>query len=452
MSLRSGNKYTLEITGLTHEGAGVGRLEGTVVFVEGALPGENVEVVLEKVKKKYATGRLDKIVTPSTSRVDPACSLYETCGGCQLQHLDYAKQLEAKTQRVGETLKRIGKLEDFVLKPIISMQNPWHYRNKAQLHAGLYEGKVRLGYYKPGSWDLVPISDCRLLPQDFSPVIRKLEELLNAAFIKAYDRRSKQGYLKHVVIKKSFASGEIMVVFVTSNKLTEKLSNIACQLREEFPSIVSVIHSVNASDKTNLGTNFTLIKGKNTIREKLEGITFSISAPAFFQVNVKQMEVLYQQSVNFASLKGTETVIDLYCGTGTISLFLAKQAGYVHGIEEIEMAVEDARLNAQLNRITNVEFHAGKVEIVLPELLEKGVRADVIVLDPPRQGCERKVLEAAVAMNPRRMVYVSCDPATLARDLGILQEQGYKTLEVQPVDMFPQTSHVETVVLITRAK
>ncbi|MGI6332343.1 MAG: 23S rRNA (uracil(1939)-C(5))-methyltransferase RlmD [Zhaonellaceae bacterium] len=243
-----------------------------------------------------------------------------------------------------------------------------------------------------------------------------------------------------------------MVVFVTSSKLTEELSNIASQLMDEFPSIVSVMHSVNASDKTNLGTNVTLIKGKTTIQEKLGDITFSISAPAFFQINVKQTEVLYNQAVNFASLKGTETVLDLYCGTGTISLFLAKQVRHVHGIEEVEMAVEDARLNARLNGITNVEFHTGKVEIVLPELLEKGVRADVIVLDPPRQGCERKVLEAAVAMNPRRMVYVSCDPATLARDLGILQEQGYKTLEVQPVDMFPQTVHVECVTWIQKKK
>jgi 23S rRNA (uracil1939-C5)-methyltransferase len=450
MSLQPEKSYTVKITGLSHEGAGVGRLKGTAVFVAGALTGEEVDVKLQKVKKKYALGKLIKINTPSAHRVKPLCQLYDTCGSCQLQHLDYSKQLEAKTERVRETLERIGKLKGFNLKPTIGMENPWHYRNKAQLHVGWYEGKIRLGYYRPGSWELVPISDCNLLPKVFSQIIGAMEELLKDTSIKPYDRKRKQGYLKHVILKSSHATGEVMVIIVTNGELDEELTTIASRLMEAYPSIVSMIHSVNTVDGTNIGRSFKVIKGKKTIQEKLGNLTFSISPPAFFQVNVEQMKVLYDQVVTYANLQGTETVLDLYCGTGTISLFLAEHARYVHGIEEVAMAIEDATTNARLNGVANVKFHAGKVETVLPAMLEAGAKADVIVLDPPRQGCDRNVLEAATAMNPSHMVYVSCDPATLARDLRILQEMGYKTREVQPVDMFPQTSHVECVVLITR--
>lgn len=450
MSLLPGNKYIIEITGLSHEGAGVGRLEGTAVFVAGALPGETVEVVLQKVKKKYVIGMLSQVLTPSTSRVEPLCPVYEACGGCQLQHLAYAKQLEAKTQRVGETLRRIGKLDHFILKPIQGMKKPWHYRNKAQLHAAYYQGKLRLGYFRPETWELVPIEDCYLLPPEFSLITKKLEELLNAYHIEPYQRQTRKGYLKHVIIKRSTATGELMLILVTNGNLESTLAKVGSQLLEEFSNIVSVYHSISTNDHSNLGDDFTLIQGKATIEEKLGNLTFSISAPAFFQVNVEQMQVLYDKAVAYADLQGTETVLDLYCGTGTISLFLAAKAKKVYGIEEVAMAVEDAKLNAKLNGIINAEFHTGKVETVLPALAEKGLVADVIVLDPPRQGCERQVLEVAAAMNPKRMVYVSCDPATLARDLGILQELGYKTVEVQPVDMFPQSGHVECVVLMTR--
>ena len=450
MSLLPGNRYTIEITGLSHEGAGVGRLEGTAVFVAGALPGERVEVVLQKVKKKYAVGMLSQVLTPSAGRVEPLCPVYEVCGGCQLQHLAYAKQLEAKTRRVGETLKRIGKLDHFILKPILGMKNPWHYRNKAQLHTAYYQGKLRLGYFRPETWELVPIEDCYLLPPEFSLITKKLEDLLNAYSIEPYRRQTGKGYLKHVILKKAMATGEFMLILVTNGKLDNNLSEVVLQLVKEFPKVVSVYHSISTDDRSNLGSDFTLIHGKATIEEKLGNLTFSISAPAFFQVNVEQMQVLYDQAVAYAGLQGKETVLDLYCGTGTISMFLAAEAKKVHGIEEVVMAVEDAKYNAKLNGIINVEFHAGKVEKILPNLAKNGLTADVIVLDPPRQGCERQVLEVAAAIKPKRMVYVSCDPATLARDLGILQELGYKTVEVQPVDMFPQSGHVECVVLMTR--
>ncbi|WP_227764980.1 23S rRNA (uracil(1939)-C(5))-methyltransferase RlmD [Zhaonella formicivorans] len=450
MKPQVGGTYQIEIAGLSHEGAGVGRLEGLAVFIPGALPGELVEAKLTRLKSKFASAELLKVLKPSASRVEPACSHYAGCGGCQLQHLEYPEQLKQKTRRVRETLIRIGKLQDFKLHETLGMSEPWYYRNKAQLHAGLVEGKLKLGYYSPGTHELVPLQECSLLPPVFVALISGLEKLFNQWRLVPFNRKTGEGTLKHVILKRSRATGEVMVILVTAGTVLPDGEAMAQEILKGFPQIVSVVQNINPGYKQVLGTDFRLLVGAERIKESLGNLEFLISAASFFQVNPEQTEVLYNKALEYAELSGTETVLDLYCGTGTISLFLARKARMVYGIEEVEPAIEDARQNAEQNGITNVEFQAGTVETVLPRLAAKGIKPEVIVLDPPRQGCDRTVLEAASSLKPRRMVYVSCDPGTLARDLGILSNLDYQTTEVQPVDMFPQTYHVECVVSLKR--
>lgn len=447
-----GQVYQLEIAGLSHEGAGVGRLEGLAVFIPGALPGEVVQARITGLKKKYAQAELTAVVTKAAGRVEPPCPHWAACGGCQLQHLAYAGQLAAKGQRVKEALARLGKLHGFIQHPVLGMQEPWQYRNKAQLHAGLLKGKIKLGYYAAGSKKLVPVAHCHLLPADFGPLIAELEDLLHQAGVLPYHHRTKQGALKHVVLKKSISSGEIMVVFVTARPDFAPGQLLAQQLLDLNPRVVSVLHNPNPASRHVLGKKYSLLAGKEQLLERIGSLQFMVSAAAFFQVNLQQTEVLYRKVAEYANLNGSENVLDLFCGTGSIALFLADQARRVLGIEEVEAAVADARKNAALNNIDNTRFYPGAVEAVLPKLAGQGLQADVIVLDPPRQGCPQKVLEVAASLQPVRMVYVSCDPGTLARDLNILDGLGYRTVEVQPVDMFPQTVHTECCVRIERVK
>lgn len=451
MEYEIGKTYRMEITGLSQDGAGVGRLEGLAVFVPKALPGEEVEVELTELKSNYALAKLINLLRPAAARVQPPCSHYHHCGGCQLQHLDYGKQLEQKTQMVWDALTRIGKLKDFVLRPTLGMEDPWHYRNKAQFHAGMLEGKIKLGYYQPGTHQLVPVDNCLLLPEEFARIKTGLEQIFDRWGLTAYNAKTGQGALKHVILKRSRAAGEIMVIIVTAPTAQLKdAKGLGQEILETFPSVVSVVQNINSSHKHNLGQKFIPLARVERIREKLGELEFLISAPAFFQVNPVQTEILYNQVLAYAELQGGEIAFDLYCGIGTISLFLAQKAGFVYGIEEVAGAVADAKINAALNNLTNVDFRAGKVEKLLPKLAKEGIKPELIVLDPPRQGCQKQVLQAAADLKPQKIIYVSCNPSTLARDLHYLAELGYETREVQPVDMFPQTTHVETIARIQR--
>ncbi len=478
--VRKGETIELEITGLTHGGEGVGRREGFAVFVPGALPGERVKARVAEVKKNYATALLDSVIQPSPERREPVCPVFRECGGCQLQHLKYEAQLTYKRQLVVDALHRIGKLDQVVVHPTLGVADPYHYRNKAQYPVGFRGGRVVTGFYTARSHDIVPVSDCRIQHPLNDRIAGVLRGLLEKYRLSVYDEKTGQGVIRHLLIRTAAATGEAMAVVVTNGRDVPHLDEIAAELMREVPQVAGVVQNVN-SQRTNviLGDYTRTVAGRDEIIDVLKlkdggdrgdggrgdggggdqggggsesdaGLKFAISARSFFQVNPAQTGVLYGKAIEYAALGGDETVVDAYCGIGAISLFLARRAGVVYGIEEVAPAVEDARKNAALNGISNVEFITGKVEDVLPALYRKGIRPEVIVVDPPRKGCEESVLRTFADMGPRRIVYVSCNPGTLARDLALLAGMGFETREVQPVDMFPQTSHTEAVTLLVR--
>ncbi|WP_312517111.1 23S rRNA (uracil(1939)-C(5))-methyltransferase RlmD [Anaerospora sp.] len=449
--VKMGSRYTVEIANLGHSGEGVGRYQDFTIFVPQALPGEVVEVQVSEVKKSYAKAKLIAVKQASTERVEPQCSVYQSCGGCQLQHMRYEGQLKAKREQVVNAITRIGKLDDVTIHPTIGAANPWYYRNKMQFPVGRAQGKVAVGCYSQGTHAIVNTDDCCIQHTVNNTIADQVRRIVTELNIPTYDERTGEGVIRHVMGRVGTATGEVMVALVT---VTDKLPNqakIITALQLAIPGLASIIHNVNPQrGNVILGRTTRTIWGKDTITDKLGNLTFHISARSFFQVNTEQTVVLYGKAVEYAGLTGKETVIDAYCGTGTITLFLAGQADKVYGIEIVEPAIADAWQNARTNKVENVEFIAGDAVEVMPDLYRSGIRPETIVVDPPRAGCEPKVLETFVRMNPERIVYVSCNPASLARDLAILAEQGYRTVEIQPVDMFPHTHHVECCVLLQR--
>ena len=448
-----GKKYSVNIVSMGHSGEGVGKYQDFTVFVPYALVGETVEVQITEVKKNYAKGRLCNIEVASPNRIEPQCAIYDTCGGCQLQHLNYEGQLEVKHQQVVDAVQRIGKQADVVIHPTLGAEHPWHYRNKMQFPIGRKGNDVIIGCYAQGTHAIVDTENCVIQHEANNLVANAVRGVIRRLNITTYDETTRQGVLRHVIGRVGIASGEIMVVLVTSTEILPKQEKVVEELRRNIPGVVSIIQNINPNH-TNviMGKRTLKLWGKSTIVDKMGEFSFNISARSFFQVNTKQAEVLYNKAVEYANLTGKETVIDAYCGTGTISLFLAKKAKKVYGIEIVEAAVKDAIKNAENNKIENTEFIVGDAIEVLPNLSEKGIQPDVIVVDPPRAGCEKQVLESFANMNPTRIVYVSCNPASLARDIGVLAELGYVAKEIQPVDMFGATSHVECVALIERKK
>lgn len=451
IDIRKNSNYIIDITGMTHDGQGVGRIEGFTVFADGALEGEQVEIKVIKLNKTYAVGKLLHILKPSAGRVDPFCGAYTRCGGCSLQHLDYNSQLLFKTNMVRESIKRIGKLEDVTVHDTIGMQSPKNYRNKAQYPVSIVNGTVVAGFYARRSHDVIDSSECGIQDKAGNDVRIIVREFINDFKITVYDENTGKGLLRHVMVRVGFRTGEVMAVLVVNGNSLPYSQELVNRLVTGVPGIKSIYLNIN-KDNTNIITGNENIKlyGSDTITDYIGKYKFHISPLSFFQVNPLQTEVLYGKALEYAGLTGSETVFDLYCGIGTISLFLSEKAGKVYGIEVVEDAVSDARRNAELNGAGNVEFIAGEAEKIIPEMYGQGVRADVVVMDPPRKGCDDALLKTLVEMKPDRMVYVSCNPATLARDLKYLAENGYRTAEVQPVDMFPWTAHVETVVLMSR--
>lgn len=447
----AGSRYTVEIIGLGHSGEGVGRFQDFTIFVPQALPGEVVEVQVSEVKKNYAKAKLTGVKQASAERVEPLCSVYQSCGGCQLQHLSYAGQLNAKRQQVVDAVTRIGKLADVVVHPTMGAANPWYYRNKMQFPVGKAGGKVAVGCYSQGTHAIINTENCCIQHAVNNTIADQVRRIVTEFNIPTYDERTGEGIIRHVMGRVGTATGEVMVALVTAVDKLPSQEKVIAALRQAIPGLTSIVQNVNPRrGNIIMGETTRTIWGKDTITDKLGDLTFHISARSFFQVNTEQTVLLYGKAVEYAGLTGQETVIDAYCGTGTITLFLAGQAAKVYGIEIVKPAIADAWQNAQTNTIENVEFIAGDAVEVMPELYRNGVRPETIVVDPPRAGCESKVLETFVKMKPERIVYVSCNPASLARDLAILAEQGYQTVEIQPVDMFPHTHHVECCVWLKR--
>jgi len=450
--------YTVFISGMTHEGQGVGRIDNFPIFIDGAILEEKVEIKIIKVNKSYAYGKLISIVEASKERVKPFCEVYDRCGGCSLQHMTYEAQLSFKTNTVKEALKRIGRFENIIVHDTLGMHSelnaseksqsghrPFNYRNKAQYPVGEVNNQAVTGFYAKRSHRIIESDVCGIQDVASNEIRKVFKEFLIEKNISTYNEIEGKGLVRHLVTRVGFRTGEIMVVVVLNGKDLPFKDQLVSSLVSRVQAIKSVFLNVNTNN-TNviLGDKNIKIYGDDVITDYIGKYKFRISPLSFFQVNPIQTEVLYAKALEYAGLTGSEVVFDLYCGIGTISLFLSQKAKKVYGVEVIEDAVADARKNAQLNGVDNVEFIAGEVEKVIPQ-----VKADVVVIDPPRKGCDEALLEHLVKMEPDRIVYVSCNPATLARDLMYLVERGYRVEQVQPVDMFPWTGCVECVVLLT---
>ena len=447
-----GKIYEIEIQSLGTSGEGVGRYQDFTVFVPQGLPGEKVRAVIDEVKKSYAKGHVEEILRKSKERVMPICPIYESCGGCQLQHLDYMAQLKAKRQQVIDAVTRIGKQTDVFVEPTIGAQSPWNYRNKMQFPIGRKKGRTVIGCFAQGSHEIIDTKDCHIQAEGNNAIANAVREIVTKLNISVYDEDRHTGVLRHVVGRVG-KKGDLMVVLVTATVKLPREKEFIKLLREKLPNVVSIQQNIQTyRNNVIMGRDTKLLWGKPTILDSIGRLHFHISPRSFFQVNTSQAEVLYNKALEFANLTGSETVIDAYCGTGTITLFLAQKAYKVYGIEIVKPAILDAKKNARDNNVRNAEFIVGDATHVMPHLYRQGVCADVIVVDPPRAGCTPVVLETFAQMQPKRIVYVSCNPASLARDLAILEPLGYKAEKIQPVDMFPNTSHVESVALVNRVE
>ena len=444
--------YVVDIVDIGQGGVGIGKFDGFTVFVDGGLVKDKIKVKITKSKKNYAVGEIVEIIEPSPFRVERKCSKeLKDCGGCQIQELDYQEQLNIKTNEVKQVISRIGKLDDVVVHPALGMEEPFRYRNKAQFPIQKVDGVPVIGFYKKKSHDIIPTDECIIQHDVNDKIIKIIKTYIRAYKVSVYDEKTHTGVLRHLVTKVGFTTKEVMVVLVANGKKLPYLNELASVLKENIPGFKTLVVNVNR-EKTNviLGNENRVIYGDGKINDNIGDLVFEISPLSFFQVNPLQTEVLYNKALEYANLGENDTVFDIYCGIGTISLFLAQKAKKVYGIEIVEEAIKDAKRNAEINNLNNVEFYVGKAEEVVPKMYKQGKRANVVVVDPPRKGCDEKVLDTIVSMEPDRVVYVSCNPSTLARDLNYLDERGYKCLEVQPVDMFPHSVHIENVALIVK--
>ena len=458
-------EVTLDIVGMNHDGDGVGKINGYTLFVKNVLPGERVVVKVVKMKKSYGYGKALRILEPSSHRVHPPCVIYDQCGGCQVQHMQYDSQLKWKQQLVIDSLERIGKFQvhkngsargehptdrtnksAVFVHETIGMDDPWRYRNKVQVPLAKVGGKLQGGFYARASHRIIDMDTCLIQHEDSDHVLTAVKQIGTELGVSTYDEQTGQGVLRHVMVKRSFHTGEMMIVFITNGVTFPQSERWVREIRERFPSVVSICQNSNTA-RTNviLGNKTSVLWGRPFIYDWIGNTKFCISARSFYQVNPIQTNVLYTKTLEYAQLTGQETVIDAYCGIGTIALFLAPFAKHVYGIEIVKEAIDDARVNAELNQIGHAQFEWGAAEDVLPKWYERGVRADVVIIDPPRKGCDIQFIHTVLQIQPQRIVYVSCNPSTLARDLHFFAQGGYRVDQVQPVDMFPHTNHVEVI-------
>lgn len=447
-------EYELEVINMGFQGEGVAKVGNFTIFIPGAITGEKVRAKILKLDKKFAFAKVMEIIKSSPFRKFPKCGIYERCGGCNLQHISYERQLEFKRQRVIDCLTRIGKISDVIMHHTIGMDTPYAYRNKVQLPVGVGNNPnnpVSIGFYAPRSHNIIDMNICYIQDEVADEAVKVTRRWMKKYDIAPYNEETGEGLIRHIMVRKGFKTGEVMVVLVSNHRDVPFTDKFVDMTKNNIEGIKSIILNVNSKD-TNviLGTENITLWGQDHINDYIKNFKFSISPLSFFQVNPIQTEKLYAKALEYAGLTGEEIVFDAYCGTGTISLFLSQKCKKVYGVEIVREAIEDAKKNARENKVTNAEFIVGEAETEIPKLIEKGIMPDVVVLDPPRKGCDIKLLNAVAEAAPKKIVYVSCDPATLARDLGILKELGYETLEVQPVDMFPQTSHIENVTLLVK--
>ena len=454
----------MEITDMGAQGEGIGRVEGYTLFVKDAIPGDVARVCVMKTKKRFGYARLLEILTPSNDRVEPCCPVARQCGGCQLQHCSYQRQLLWKQEKVRNCLSRIGGFTEIPMEPIIGMDNPYHYRNKAQFPVGTdSSGRIIAGFYASRTHNIIEHTDCAIQHPCNRMILDTVLEFMRGYRISAYDEEKHTGLVRHILTRVGAVTGEVMVCLVIngeslpySNVLAERLMKLSMQNTESGENLEFRIKSIvlnKNTDRTNviLGSKVTVLYGQEYIDDWIGDIRYRISPLSFFQVNPRQTKRLYETALEYADLHGGEIVWDLYCGIGTISLFLAQKAAKVFGVEIVPQAVEDAKRNAALNHFDNVEFFAGAAEEIVPQQYEMRIenrRADVVTLDPPRKGCDEKLLQTVVQMEPEKIVYISCNPATLARDLRYLCDRGYGLKRVRVCDMFGQSYHVETVCVL----
>ncbi len=470
MEIRKNDVFTVTIEDMSEDGAGIGKLDGYIWFIKDAVIGDVVEAKAMKMKKSYGFARLMKVVEPSEHRVEPKCPVARQCGGCQLQSLSYEEQLKFKERKVYNNLVRIGKFEHvnrivdkdaktgegcgqgIQFLPIMGMDEPWRYRNKAQFPFGKNKnGEIITGFYAGRTHDIIENEDCLLGAEVNREILDKIKDYMKRCGVEPYDEENHRGLIRHALIRVGFKTGEIMVCLVINGKKLPG-EDVLVKSLKEMKGMTSISYSINR-DKTNviMGKDIVNLYGPGYITDYIGDVKYRISPLSFYQVNPVQTEKLYSTALEYAGLTGGETVWDLYCGIGTISLFLAKKAKKVYGVEIVPEAIDDARENARINGIDNVEFYVGKAEEVLPEKYKnEGIYADVIVVDPPRKGCDEVCLDTIVKMAPKRVVYVSCDSATLARDLRYLADRGYEVVKVRCCDMFGHSSHCESIVLLQR--
>lgn len=444
--------YTAQVNDLTSQGAGVVKIDDYPFFVDGVLPGETVTFKITKVGKKFGFGRLTEIVEASTDRVELTDPIGGQIGTMTLQHLAYPAQLRYKQSVVENAFQRIGHFTDVTVRETLGMENPWQYRNKAQIPVRAIQGQLETGFFRKNSHNIVPVENFHIQHPEIDHAIVVVRDVLREAGAVPYDETHHNGDVRHIVVKRGHYTGELMIVIVNNKSRLKNETAIVDAIVQRLPEVVSISININTED-TNviLGRRNRLLYGKEYIEDQLLDMTFRISANSFYQVNTPQAEVLYQTAIEAAGLDGTETVLDAYSGIGTLSLALAKHAKHVYGMEVVPEAVEMAEQNAKLNNVTNVTFELGKVEDSLPKWNEAGINFDVALVDPPRKGLDETFIEALIEQSPERIVYVSCNPGTCARDCRILADAGYQIEWVQPVDMFGQTPHVEAVTLLVKA-
>ena len=436
----------IKLDNIAYGGDAVGRKDNFTIFVPQGIPGEKVKVRITELKKSYARGEIIEVIEETEERVTPQCEVSEECGGCQIDHIDYQAQLKYKERMVEDALEHIGKLDRVQVNSVLGMEHPFLYRNKAQFPLDIRDEEAVIGFYAAGSHDLIAHDDCQIQHPVINRIANKVVDLINQYDLSIYNEETQQGLMRHLVVRVGVCTNQAQLIVVTKDDKLPYQEQIIAELLSEIPELISIYQNINPQD-TNvvLGDKIKKLAGEDYIIDYIGNIKYQISPLSFFQVNTLQAKVLYDKVLEYAELTGEEKVLDAYCGLGSISLYLAAQSAEVYGIEVIEEAIELARENAELNKIEDCTFKTGKVREILPQLKEE-FKPEVIVVDPPRKGCHEDVLAGFVELKPEKIIYVSCKPTSLARDLKFLTKQGYQVEEVQPVDMFPQTYHIENVV------
>lgn len=450
-TLKKNDVLTGQVVDLTHEGHGVVKIDRYPIFIPNTLIDEKIEYKVIKVKKNFAIGKLIKVITESDARVEPPCIYYYKCGGCQLQHMSYQAQLNMKKEQVVNLFHRKAKFTNTVIKDTVGMEDPWRYRNKSQIPVGLSKDQQPImGFYRQRSHDIIDMESCLIQDQQHQQVMNDLKQLISELNISVYNEKTKKGLLRHLVVRTGHYTNQLMIILVTNGKAFKQAESLVDALVRKYPNVTSIKQNINdAHSNVIMGPQSITLYGEEEIEDQLSEVTFNISDQSFYQINSHQTEKLYQQALDYAQLTGDEIVLDTYCGIGTIAIYMAENARHVYGVEVVPSAINDANQNATKNQLENTTFVCGKAEEVILKWKAEGIRPDVVMVDPPRKGCDETFLETILELNPKRIVYISCNPSTQQRDAHILNHQ-YDLKEITPVDMFPQTTHIETVTLFER--